>query len=112
MFGQLGDIAGLLKSAKSMQQNMAKLQEDLAAKRIEASSGGGMVRVVVDGKGSLVDIKIEPDAVKDVELLEDLIKGALSAAAMKAQESMKRDMAQLTGGLNLPGLTDMLSGAP
>ncbi len=110
MFGQLGDIAGLMKSAKTMQANIATLQEELKTRRYDADAGGGMVRAVVDGKGTLVDIKIDPKALADVELLEDLIKGAICAAGEKSQEAMKQEMASLTGGLNVPGLTDMLSG--
>lgn len=111
MLGNLGNIAGLLKSAKDIQAQMAKLQESLASRRIEASSGGGLVRAVVDGRGGLVDIKIDPSAVGDVELLEDLVKAAVGAASTKAQESLRSEMAALTGGLNLPGLADMFGGA-
>lgn len=57
----------------------------------------------------MLDIKIEPQAVNDIELLEDLVKAAVSSAAAKAQEEAKNDMAALTGGLSIPGLSDMLS---
>ncbi len=111
MFGNLGNIAGLLKSAKDIQGKMATLQEGLASRRLEAASGGGLVRAIVDGRGGLVDIKIDPSAVSDIEMLEDLVKAAVGAASTKAQEAMRAEMAALTGGLNLPGLTDMLGGA-
>ena len=65
-----------------------------------------------DGKSVLVDIRIDPQALKDGELLEDLIKAAVCGATAKSQEAMKREMAGLTGGLNLPGLTEMLGGTP
>ena len=110
MFGQLGDIAGLIKSAKEMQGRMAQMQAELAAKRYEADAGAGMVRAVVDGKGTLLDIKIEPQAAQDVELLEDLVKAAVCSAIGKSQEAMKSEMAAMTGGMNIPGLTDMLGG--
>lgn len=110
MFGKLGDIAGLLKSAKEMQSRMAEMQEQLAAKRFEAEAGGGMVRAIVDGKGTLVDIRIDPQAASDVELLEDLVKGAVCAATHKAHEGMKQEMSGLTGGMDIPGLSDMLGG--
>ncbi len=110
MFGQMGDIAGLLRSAKDMQANMAKMQETLLASRYEADAGGGMVRAVVNGKGGIVDIKVDPAAVQDVEMLEDLIKAAVNVAVGKAQEAMKGELSKLTGGVNIPGLNDMLGG--
>ncbi len=110
MFGGLGNLAGILKSAKELQSNLAKLQEQLAAKRFEAAAGGGVVRAVVDGRGTLVDVKIEQGALADVELLEDLIKAAVGAAMVKSQDAMKEQMAALTGGLNVPGLSQLLGG--
>lgn len=108
MFGNLGNLGDILKTAKDLQGRLAKVQEELAKRRYDGDAGGGMVRATVDGKGTLVDIKIDPRAVDDVELLEDLIKGAVAAAATKSQEGMKNDMAALTGGLNISGLTDTL----
>ena len=110
MFGDLGNLTGLLKSAKEFQGKMAKIQEELAGRRYEAEAGGGAVRATVDGKGTLVDIRIESQATGDVELLEDLVKAAVGAAVKKSQEAMQQQMASLTGGLNIPGLTDMLGG--
>ena len=111
MFGGLGNFTNLLKSAKDLQQNLAKMREELASRRYEASAGGEMVNVVVDGKGTLLDIKIDPKALEDGELLEDLIKAAISTAVTKSQEGMKRDLSALTGGMNIPGITDLLGGA-
>ena len=110
MLGNLGNLAGLLKSAKDLQSQMAKMQEEMAARRFVGAAGGEMVRATVDGKGTLVDLKIDPQALKDVELLEDLVKAAVGAAVTKSQEAMKSEMAGLTGGLNLPGLSEMLGG--
>jgi DNA-binding YbaB/EbfC family protein len=110
MLGGLGNLAGLLKSAKEMQTQMAKLQEELARRRYDADAGGGVVRATVDGKGTLINIKIDPEAVNDIELLEDLVKAAVCAAVAKSQEAMKSELASLTGGLNIPGLTEMLGG--
>ena len=110
MLGGLGNLAGLLKSAKEMQTQMARLQEELARRRYDADAGGGVVRTTVDGKGTLINIKIDPEAVNDVELLEDLVKAAVCAAVAKSQEAMKSELASLTGGLNIPGLTEMLGG--
>jgi hypothetical protein len=110
MLGNLGNLAGLMKSAKDLQEQIAKMQQELTSRRYEGAAGGGMVRAVVDGKGTLVDIKIDPQALGDVELLEDLVKAAVGAAAAKSQEAMKSEFAALTGGLNVPGLTQMLGG--
>jgi len=112
MFGGLGNLTGLLKSAKEMQANMAKMQAELAERRYEGDAGGGMVKAVVDGKSTLVDIKIDPSAVGDVELLEDLVKSAVGVATAKSQEAMKNEIAAMTGGMNIPGLTDMMGGGP
>lgn len=110
MLGSLGNFAGLLKSAKDLQGNLAKLQEELAKRRYHGDAGGGMVSATVDGKGTLLDIKIDPQATKDVELLEDLVKAAVGAAVAKSQEAMKGEMAGLTGGLNIPGLQEFFGG--
>ena len=104
MLSGLGNLAGLLKQAKSLQENMQKMQESLAQRRFEGDAGAGLVRAQVNGKGDLVDIKIDPKAAEDVELLEDLIKAAIGVATQKAHEEMKAEMARLTGGLNVPGL--------
>lgn len=106
--GGLGNLAGLIKQAKGFQDNMRRMQEELSQQRFEGDAGGGMVRATVDGKGTLQRIKIDPKAAADVELLEDLITAAVAAAAAKAQDAMQQQMAQLTGGLNIPGLSDML----
>ena len=108
MFGELGNLAMLIKQAGQMRANMARMQEQLAGKTFEAEAGAGMVRVVVNGRSELVDIKIEPAATVDLERLEEMIKGAVSTAARRAQEGVKIELAKLTGGLNIPGLEDVL----
>lgn len=110
VFGSLGNMANLLKSAKEMQANMARMQEELSRKRHQGDAGGGMVRATVDGKGGLVDIKIDPSAVQDVELLEDLIKSAVGLAVQKSQEAMQQEMSALTGGIDVSGFMNMLGG--
>ncbi|MCL2330270.1 MAG: YbaB/EbfC family nucleoid-associated protein [Phycisphaerae bacterium] len=110
MFGGLGNLAGILKQAKSLQENMQKMQEELAAQRFEGDAGAGMVRAEINGKMELLRVKIDPAAVNDVELLEDLIVAAVAAATRKAQETVKDQMSQLTGGLDLPGLSGLLGG--
>ncbi len=111
MFGSLGDLGGLMKQAREFQSKLQAMQEELRGQQFEAQSGGGMVRVTVNGKGEIAAIKIDPDAVSDVEMLEDLVKSAINAANARAQESMKEEMAKLTGGMNIPGLTEMMGGA-
>lgn len=111
MFGSLGDLAGLMKQAKQMQSKMKEMQETLANARFEADSGAGAVTATVSGKLELVGLKISPTAVTDdVELLEDLVKSAVAAAQRKANEGVKAQMQQITGGMNLPGLEGMLGG--
>jgi hypothetical protein len=110
MLGGLGNLAGMLKQAKEMKGRMEQIQSELAARRHSAEAGGGAVSAVVDGKGTLVDVKIKPEATGDVELLEDLIKAAVGAAVDKAHQEMKEEMAKLTGGMNIPGLSDMFGG--
>jgi DNA-binding YbaB/EbfC family protein len=100
----------MLKQVKEFQSRMAEIQAELESKRFTADSGGGAVSVTVDGKGTLVDVKIAASATADVELLEDLVKSAVSAAVRKSQEAMQQEMAKLTGGMNIPGITEMLGG--
>lgn len=106
---KLGNLSGLLGQFKDIQSNMAKMQEELASRTLEASSGGGMVTAKVNGKGDLLDIKIDPDSLasSDVEMLEDLVKAAVNAAVARSREEMKEELAKLTGGLNLPGLENL-----
>lgn len=108
MFGGLGNLAGMLKQAKELQANMKRMQEALEARRYEADAGAGLVKATVNGRSELVQVKIEPKAAGDVELLEDLVVAAVAAASKKAQDAAKAEMSELTGGLNLPGLSDML----
>ena len=108
---KLGNLAGMMGQFKDIQANMAKMQEELEKKTLEASSGGGMVTAKVNGKGDLLDVRIQPDtmASSDVEMLEDLVKAAVNAAVAKSRELMKEEMAKITGGLDLPGLENLSS---
>ena len=102
-----GGMGNLMKQAQQMQQKMLKLQEEIAQKTLEASVGGGMVTVTVNGKSEVLRIKIEPQVVDpdDVEMLEDLIVAGVNEALRKAQEMMAEEMGKLTGGLKIPGLS-------
>ena len=99
----LGD---LMKQMQAVQAKMEQMQEELAEKRIEASSGGGMVKVVANGKQEILEIKIDPEVVdpKDVEMLEELILAAVNQAREKASELQMDGLSGLTGGLKIPGL--------
>ncbi|MBN1491626.1 MAG: YbaB/EbfC family nucleoid-associated protein [Phycisphaerae bacterium] len=110
MLGGLGDLAGLLKQAKQMKSQMEQMQAELEKKTFEADAGAGLVVATVNGKSDLTDIRIDPKATEDVEMLEDLVKAAVAAAAAKARDAVKDEMAKLTGGLNLPGLGGLLGG--
>jgi DNA-binding YbaB/EbfC family protein len=102
-----GGMGNLMKQAQQMQQKMMKLQEEIAQKTLDASVGGGMVTVTVNGKSEVLRIKIEPQVVdpNDVEMLEDLIVAGVNEALRKAQEMMAEEMGKLTGGLKIPGLS-------
>ena len=111
MFGNLGNLTGLFKAARELQDQVARMQEEMGRRRFEAEAGGGLVKAVVTGRGQLVDLHIDPKAVEDVELLEDLVKAAVGAAVEKSQEAWRSEMASLTGGMNLPGLAEMFGAA-
>ena len=97
----------MMKQAQKLQAQMLKLQEELAEKTVESSSGGGMVTVVANGRQQIVSIQIEREVVdpEDVEMLQDLVQAAVNDALAKAQEMVSSEMSKLTGGLNIPGLT-------
>jgi hypothetical protein len=94
----------MMKQAQKVQKQMGELQEKLAEERFEASSGGGMVKVVVDGKQMLREIKLSPDVLKDndVTLIEDLVLTAVGEAQRSSAEKMAEAYAKLTGGFKLP----------
>ncbi len=96
----------LMKQMHAMQARMEQMQEELADKKIEASSGGGMVKVVANGKQEILEIKIDPEVVNpdDVEMLEELILAAVNQAKEKAGELQMEGLSGLTGGLKIPGL--------
>jgi len=95
-----------MKQAKKMQEKMTRLQQELETKTVEAQAGGGMVKVVVNGKFEVVSLKIEKDVVNsdDVEMLQDLIAAAVNEGIRKAQEMSAAEMGKITGGLSIPGM--------
>ncbi|TKB23656.1 YbaB/EbfC family nucleoid-associated protein [Desulfopila sp. IMCC35006] len=104
------DLSTIMQQAKAMQEKMAKIQEDLAKKTITGSAGGGMVLVTVNGQGDVLSIAIEKAVIdpKESGMLEDLVVAATNDALRKAKELSKQELGQLTGGLNLPGLTNFM----
>jgi len=100
------DMKQIQKMQQELQQRMAKMDQELAQKTVEAASGGGVVKVTFNGKQELLSIKISPEAVDpdDIEMLEDLVLAAINAGLGKSKELGQNNMSQLTGGLNLPGL--------
>jgi len=96
----------MVKQAQKLQAKMMKMQEELAEKTVETSSGGGMIKVVANGKQQIVSIQIEKEVVDpdDVEMLQDLVLAAVNDALAKAQEMVSKEMGKLTGGMNIPGL--------
>ncbi len=97
----------MMKQAQQLQSKMVKLQDEMADKKVEATSGGGMVSVVANGKQQILSVKIEQEVVdpEDVEMLQDLVMAAVNDALVKSQEMVSEEMGKLTGGLNIPGLT-------
>ncbi len=100
-------MGNMLKQAQQLQSKIFKLQEEMADKTVEASVGGGMVKVTANGKQQLVSVHIEPEVVnsEDVQMLQDLIVSGANEALKKAQDMVSEEMNKLTGGFNIPGLT-------
>jgi hypothetical protein len=96
----------MIKQAQQLQKQMAKMQEEIESTKVEYSSGGGAVKVVVTGKMLVDSIEIDPEVVdpEDVDILQDLIITAINGAIEEAQELASSKMGALTGGLNIPGL--------
>jgi DNA-binding YbaB/EbfC family protein len=99
-------MGNMMKQAQQMQRKMEEMQKELESREVEASAGGGMVTVRVNGKQQLLGITIEPAAVdpQDVDMLQDLIMVAVNEGVRKSQEMVQGEMSQLTGGMNIPGL--------
>jgi hypothetical protein len=102
----IGAMGDLLKQAQEMQSRMAKIQEELANKTVQGSSGGGMVQVTVNGQLNITAVQIEPSVINssEKEMLEDLILAAVNDGMRKARELASTEMSKLTGGLKIPGL--------
>jgi DNA-binding YbaB/EbfC family protein len=100
------NMNNLLKQASQMQSKLAALQNELSTREVESSSGGGMVKVKVNGKQELISITINKECVdpNDVEMLQDLVKTAINQAMKESQDMVSQAMSKVTGGLSIPGL--------
>lgn len=104
--GMGGGMGNLLKQAQKVQQQVMKMQEELANREISAQAGGGMVEATVNGRGEILRLRLEPEVVdpNDAEMLADLIVAAVGEAQRRAQQMMQEEMGKVTGGMNLPGM--------
>lgn len=100
------NIGNIMKQAKKIQEKIASMQAELESKTIEATAGGGMVTVVVNGKFEILSLKIDKEVVnpEDLDMLQDLIIAAVNEGVRKAQEMASAEMSKITGGFNIPGL--------
>jgi DNA-binding YbaB/EbfC family protein len=99
-------LGNILKQAQQMHAKISQLQEEMAGKSVEATSGGGMVKIVMNGRQEILSVRIDPEVVnrEEIEMLQDLIAAAVNEAIRKSQEMMQEEMKKITGGLNIPGL--------
>lgn len=100
-------MGNMMKQAQQLQARMLKMQEELAGRTVEATSGGGMIRVAANGRQQITSVRIEKEVVnpEDTEMLQDLILAAVNEALAKSQEMVSLEMGKLTGGLKIPGLS-------
>lgn len=106
-FGDIGKMGSMLKQAMEVKAKMEQLKETLGDERVEGQAGGGMVQVVLTGKMELISIKIDPEIINpsDPGVLETLIQAAFNEGIGKAQDLVKSKMTEMTGGIDIPGLT-------
>jgi hypothetical protein len=100
------NMNSMMKQAQQLQKKMLKTQAELAKKTVEASSGGGMIKVIANGGQKIESIVFEKEVVdpEDIEMLQDLVLAAVNDALNKSQEMVSSEMGKLTGGLNIPGM--------
>jgi DNA-binding YbaB/EbfC family protein len=106
MKNPFGNMSNIMKQAQAMQEQMAKVQEQAAAKTVSGTAGGGIVTVTANGAMQIVSVALDQEVVKsgDVEMLQDLVVAASNDALRKAHEMMAEEMKSVTGGLKIPGL--------
>jgi DNA-binding YbaB/EbfC family protein len=101
-----GGMGNLFKQAQEIQARLAQVQEELGRKSVEASAGGGMVQVVVNGHLAVASVKVDPAVInpQDKEMLEDLVAAAVNEGLRRAREMISEEMSKVTGGFKIPGL--------
>ncbi|HHW60751.1 MAG TPA: YbaB/EbfC family nucleoid-associated protein [Syntrophomonadaceae bacterium] len=106
MGGGGAQLNQMMKQAKKVQEQMEKMQAELEERLIEAASGGGAVKAVVNGRQELKELEIKPEVVdpEDIDMLQDLVIAAVNEAIKQSQDMVSSEMAKITGGLNIPGL--------
>ena len=109
MFKGLGNLASMMKQAQEMQGRMSELREQLGQMRVEAQVGGGLVRVEANGHQKVLAVHVEESVLDDREMLEELLVAAVNQALEKSQGLVQEQMAELTGDMNIPGLSEALS---
>ncbi len=99
-------LGNIMKQAQQMQAKIARVQQELETREVEASAGGGMVTARVNGKQQLLDLKIEKAVVdpEDVDMLQDLVLAAVNEGLKKSQDMVQQEMSKITGGMSLPGM--------
>lgn len=100
------NLGNMMKQAQKVQEQMAKVQEELGGKTVQADAGGGMVTAVVNGKQEVVAVKIAPEVVDpgDISMLEDLVAAAVNEALRSSKALLQEEIAKITGGLRIPGI--------
>lgn len=104
------NMSQIMKQAQQFQARIAKLQEELGDRTVEASAGGGMVTVVANGRQEIISIVIDPEVIdrEDKEMLQDLVMAAVNDGLAKAKEMVNEEMGRLTKGMNLPNLPGLM----
>lgn len=100
------NMGNLLKQAQQMQQKISTLQKELEARELETSTGGGMLKIKINGKQEIIDITLSKEALEDndVEMLQELLKTGVNQAVKESQDMVSSAMSKVTGGINIPGL--------
>lgn len=103
------DVTSIMQQAQQMQAKLIQIQQDLAQKTVQGSAGGGMVTVKVNGRGEVLAITIEKEMISPNEggMLQDLLVSAVNDGLRRAKEVSRQEMGKLTGGMNIPGISDI-----
>ena len=100
------NLSNMMKQVQKMQEKMAKVQEELGEKTVQADAGGGMVTVVANGRQEIISVKVSPDAVdlSDISMMEDLITSAVNEALRSSKALLQEELSKITGGIRIPGI--------